>query len=175
MPAADFVSEWFESEPLRATVAAAGLLGGFAGPRSAGTTAALLWLGAGADQPIAPGGTAVGGIGAVTTALAAAARAAGVEIRTNARVLRILVKDETAAGVALDNGDEIRAAHVVHGRSGEPCSRSSIRCICRQSPRGGSGTSACRHDDQNQLRLSLPAFRVWTPATRRRAKPALAG
>jgi phytoene dehydrogenase-like protein len=113
MPASDFVCEWFESEPLRATVAAAGLLGGFAGPRSAGTTAALLWLGAGADQPIAPGWTALGGIGAVTGALAAAARAAGVEIRTGSRIVQILVKDEVAAGVVLDNGDEIRAAHVL--------------------------------------------------------------
>ncbi len=113
MPVADFVAEWFESEPLRATVAAAGLLGGFAGPRSAGTTAALLWLGANADQPIAPGWTAIGGIGAVSSALAAAAGAAGVEIRTGARVHRILVKGDAVSGVVLDGGVEIEAARVV--------------------------------------------------------------
>ena len=112
MPVADFVGEWFESEPLRATVAAAGVLGGFAGPRSAGTTAALLWLGAGADQPIAPGWTAIGGIGAVTAALAAAARAAGVEIRTGARVLRILVRDDACrwGGAGLRRGDSRRSS-----------------------------------------------------------------
>ncbi len=113
MPAADFVTEWFESEPLRATVAAAGLLGGFAGPRSAGTTAALLWLGANADQPIAPGWTAIGGIGAVSSALASAARAAGVEIRSGARVQRDLVKDEAVTGIVLEGGEEIRADRVV--------------------------------------------------------------
>jgi phytoene dehydrogenase-like protein len=49
----------------------------------------------------------------VTTALAAAARGAGVEIRTAARVLQILVKDETASGVVLDNGEEIRATRIL--------------------------------------------------------------
>ncbi len=113
MPVADFVTEWFESEPLRATVAASGVLGGFAGPRSAGTTAALLWLGAGADQPVVPGWMAVGGVGAVSAALGSAARAAGAEIRANARVLRVLVKDNRAAGVALESGEELRASSVM--------------------------------------------------------------
>jgi phytoene dehydrogenase-like protein len=113
MPVADFVGEWFESEPLSATVAAAGLLGAFAGPRSAGTTAALLWLAASDGQPIAPGWTVLGGMGALADALAAAARRAGAEIRTGARVARITVRDGTATGVVLESGDEIGAPVVM--------------------------------------------------------------
>jgi phytoene dehydrogenase-like protein len=87
MSLADFTSEWFESEPLRAIVAARGLRGSFAGPMSAGTTASLL-LGAAQDGGGGPGRTALvrGGLGALSDALAEAARAAGVELRTGARV-----------------------------------------------------------------------------------------
>src|SRR5438094_6256872 len=82
MAVADLVSEWFDSEPLRATVAAGGILGSFLGPWSAGSGALLLLLGAAEGQPIATGWSAHGGIGAVSDALASAARQAGVEIRT---------------------------------------------------------------------------------------------
>jgi len=54
-----------------------------------------------------------GGIGALSDALAAAARAAGAEIRTGARVDRILVRDDRAAGVALADGETIEASSVI--------------------------------------------------------------
>jgi phytoene dehydrogenase-like protein len=113
MPVADFASEWFDSEPLRATVAAGGLLGAFLGPRSAGSTAVLLLLASQDGHPIAPGWTARGGIGAVSAALAAAARQAGAEIRTGADVRRILTREGRATGVALATGEEIAARLVL--------------------------------------------------------------
>jgi phytoene dehydrogenase-like protein len=113
MAVADFASEWFESEPLRATIAAGGILGSFLGPWSAGSTALLLLLGAGEGHPIASGWFARGGVGAVAEALESAARQAGVEIRTSAEVRRIDTADGKAAGVVLAGGDEIAARAVV--------------------------------------------------------------
>ena len=113
MPIADFASEWFESEPLRATIVAGGLLGSFLGPRSAGSTAIFLLLAARNGDPIGGGWTAHGGTGAVPDALASSARAAGAEIRTGAGVQQILVKDGTAHGVVLTTGEQIPARHVV--------------------------------------------------------------
>ena len=115
MPVGDLVSEWFECEPLRAAIAAGGLIGSPLGPRSAGSAAVLLWLSAGEGHPLAAGWTARGGIGAVSEALASAARAAGAEIRTLADVRRIVVRDGAASGVVLASGEEIEARRVVSG------------------------------------------------------------
>jgi phytoene dehydrogenase-like protein len=113
MAVADLVAEWFESEPLRATVAAGGIFGSFLGPWSAGSAAVLLWLGASEGHPVATGWFARGGTGAVADALVAAARQAGVEIRTGASVAEIVVQDGTATGVRLASGDELTARVVV--------------------------------------------------------------
>ena len=113
MAVADLVSEWFETDLLQAAVAARAIFGSAAGPWSAGTGAALLL--ASAIDP-APGGssvTAAGGPGAVTAAMADAAREAGAEIRTGAEVARILVKDGAVTGVALQDGTEIAARVIV--------------------------------------------------------------
>ena len=113
MAVADLVAEWFENELLRATIAAQGIFGTFLGPWSAGSSATLL-LRAAADGNPAGGATYVmGGTGALTTAMAIAVQAAGVEIRTNAEVAQIKVKDGVATGVVLSNGDEIEARAVV--------------------------------------------------------------
>jgi phytoene dehydrogenase-like protein len=113
MAAADLVGEWFESEPLRATIAAGGTLGSFLGPWSAGSAALLLLLGAGEGHPIASGWFVVGGPGALADALAAAARQAGVEIRTGADVARIEAANGAASGVTLSSGETIAARAVV--------------------------------------------------------------
>src|SRR5204862_972906 len=115
MAVADLVAEWFETDLLQATVAARAIHGTAMGPWSAGTGAVLL-LGAAIDP--APGGssvTAAGGPGAVTRAMAEAAREAGAEIRTGCDVTRILVKDGAAAGIALADGTEIAATTVISG------------------------------------------------------------
>jgi phytoene dehydrogenase-like protein len=113
MPAADFTDEWFESEPLCSAIAAGGTLGSFLGPRSGGSAAVLLWLGAGEGNPIAPGWTVRGGIGAVSDALADAARRAGAEIKVGAEVREIVVRDGAATGVTLATGEIVAARRVV--------------------------------------------------------------
>jgi phytoene dehydrogenase-like protein len=113
MAVADLVAEWFESEPLRATIAAGGVLGSFLGPWSAGTSALLLLLGAGEGHPVGSGWLARGGTGAIAHALASAARQAGAELRTDAEVQAIAVADESATGVVLSNGESIAARAVI--------------------------------------------------------------
>lgn len=110
MSAADFVSEWFESEPLRAVIAARGIFGTALGPRSAGSTATLLMqmcTGGGARRFVR------GGLGALTTALASAARSAGADIRLEAPVARIDVQNGQVTGVTLKSGEQLRARIVV--------------------------------------------------------------
>jgi phytoene dehydrogenase-like protein len=113
MAVADLVGEWFETDLLQAAIAARGVFGTAMGPWSAGSGAVLL-LDAAVDP--APGGRSVtvkGGLNALADAISEAARGAGAEIRTGARVERILVRDGRAAGVVLDNGEEIQARAVV--------------------------------------------------------------
>jgi phytoene dehydrogenase-like protein len=113
MAVADLVAEWFETDLLRAVVAARGIHASFAGPWSAGTSVGLLLQAALDGYATLPSATFKGGPGALTQALARAAAAAGAEIRTNAAVLRILVADGKAAGVVLASGEEIPASAVV--------------------------------------------------------------
>jgi phytoene dehydrogenase-like protein len=113
MAVADLASEWFESEPLRVTIAAGGVLGSFLGPRSAGSAAVLMMLGAGEGQPVASGWFVGGKPGGLADALGGAARQAGVEIRIDADVARIEVADGAVTGVTLASGDAIAARAVV--------------------------------------------------------------
>jgi phytoene dehydrogenase-like protein len=113
MAVADLAAEWFENELLRAIVAARGIFGAFAGPWSAGTSAALLLQAATDEHVIAPAQFAKGGLGAVSQALARVATEAGAEIRTNAEVASVSAKDGKATGVVLSNGEEIAARAVI--------------------------------------------------------------
>jgi phytoene dehydrogenase-like protein len=113
MAVADLVAEFFETELLRATVAARGIFGTFLGPWSAGSSLVLLIRGAGDSHPAGSGCFAVGGMGAVTQAMAAAARKAGAEIRTGADVSEVRIKNGAACGVVLSNGEEIGAKAVI--------------------------------------------------------------
>ncbi|HWS95043.1 MAG TPA: NAD(P)/FAD-dependent oxidoreductase, partial [Candidatus Methylomirabilis sp.] len=113
MAAADLVAEWFDTELLRATIAAQGIFGTYLGPWSAGSGAALL-LRAAADGNPAGGATYVmGGAGALTTAMAIAAQAAGAEIRTSVEVAQVKVKDGMAVGVMLSDGSEIDTRAII--------------------------------------------------------------
>ncbi len=113
---ADFVAESFETPAIRATLAWRGVRYTAMGPWSAGTTAVLLADAAGNDGGAA-GETvfAKGGPSALAEALASAARAAGAEIRTGARVAGIIAADGVATGVALDSGEEVSAPAIVAG------------------------------------------------------------
>ena len=116
MAAADFVAESFSSEAIRATLAWRGVRYTAMGPWSAGTTQVLLADAAGNDSGAA-GETvfARGGPSALAEALASAAREAGAEIRTDARVVAVTTDDGAVTGVALASGEEITAPAVVSG------------------------------------------------------------
>jgi phytoene dehydrogenase-like protein len=116
MSAADFLDQWFETEALKATMSASGIIGTFLGPRSPGTAYVLLhhYMGE-IDGAFRAWGFARGGTGAVSEAIATAARRCGAEIRTAAAVTEVIVRNGTAVGVALENGDEIYANVVVSG------------------------------------------------------------
>ena len=108
MSAVDFLDQWFETDVLKATMSASGIIGTFLGVRSPGTAYVLLhhYMGE-IDGAFRAWGFARGGTGAISNAIADAAREAGVEIRTRAGIAKILVNKGTAVGVVLENGDEI--------------------------------------------------------------------
>src|SRR5262249_40065707 len=110
MSAVDFLDQWFETDVLKATMSASGTIGTFLGVRSPGTAYVLLhhYMGE-IDGAFRSWGFARGGTGAISNAIADAAREAGAEIRTQAGISKILVKDRRARGVVLTNGDEIYA------------------------------------------------------------------
>lgn len=113
MAVADLAAEFFETELLRAVVAARGVFGTFLGPWSAGSSLVLLIRAAGDSHPAGCGFFAAGGMGALTQAMASAAKAAGAEIRTGVEVAEVRVKNGAATGVALSNGEEISAQAVI--------------------------------------------------------------
>ena len=114
MSAVDFLDQWFETDVLKATMSASGIIGTFLGVRSPGTAYVLLhhYMGE-IDGSFRSWGLSRGGTGAVSNAIGAAARELGAEIRTEASVASILTKGNRATGVVLDNGDELRADVVV--------------------------------------------------------------
>ena len=110
MSAADFLDQWFETDVLKATMSASGIIGTFLGIRSPGTAYVLLhhYMGE-IDGAFRSWGFSRGGTGAISNAIGDAAVEAGVEIRKEASVSRIIVKSGTAKGVALEGGEEIYA------------------------------------------------------------------
>jgi phytoene dehydrogenase-like protein len=114
MSAYDFLNQWFETDPLKATMAASGIIGTFQGVRSPGTAYVLLhhYMGE-IDGAFRAWGIPKGGTGGISNAIASAAQANGVEIRTEAPVARIRVGGGRANGVVLDSGEELDAASIV--------------------------------------------------------------
>jgi phytoene dehydrogenase-like protein len=111
--AAEFLDEWFESEQVKVTLATDGVIGANGGPRSPGTAYILLHhcMG-GVSGHRGLWGFVRGGMGAVSEAIAAAARAAGATIRTGAPVAKVLARGGRATGVVLESGEEIEAGVV---------------------------------------------------------------
>ena len=127
MSVAELLDDWFEADALKAAVGAGGVAGIQQGVRSAGTAFVLLHHHIGQ----APGGFRMrqrfrGGVGAVADAFAQAAQAAGAQIRVQAEVAQIIVKDWTARGVVLSNGEAIDATTVL---SSLPARRSLIDLV----------------------------------------------
>jgi phytoene dehydrogenase-like protein len=113
MAVADLAAEYFETELLRAVVAARGIFGTFLGPWSAGSSLVLLIRAAGDSHPAGSAFFAAGGMGALTQAMASAAKSAGADIRTGVEVIEIRVKDGAATGLLLSTGEEINAKAVI--------------------------------------------------------------
>jgi len=150
MSAADYLDEWFETDALKATKSASGIIGTLLGPRSPGTAYVLLhhYMGE-IDGVFRAWGFAKGGNGSVSAALAAAARFAGAEIRTCAPVARVRIANARASGVILESGEEIAAKLVVSGADprrtflglvgGEHLPTEFVEAIQRFRFRGASG------------------------------------
>jgi len=114
MSAADFLDQWFETDPLKATMSASGIIGTYLGVRSPGTAYVLLhhYMGE-IDGAFRAWGIPKGGTGGISLAIASAARSLGATIRTEAPVVRILTRDGRATGVVLESGEEIAAGAVL--------------------------------------------------------------
>ncbi len=166
MSAVDFLDQWFETDVLKATMSASGIIGTFRGVRSPGTAYVLLhhYMGE-IDGAFRSWGFARGGTGAISNAIGDAAREAGVEIRTEAPIAKIIIKNGQAKGVVLANGKFGRPSRArltlpdvyedgwrraltrrLHGgpealqiswlvRQGQPCSRWSPKL--QSTPRSG--------------------------------------
>jgi phytoene dehydrogenase-like protein len=112
--AGDFLDEWFESDPVKALLGFDGIVGTYASPYSAGTAYVLLHHCFGeVNGKKGVWGHAVGGMGAITQAMARACAARGVEIRTRSAASEILVAKGRATGVITDKGETIAARAVV--------------------------------------------------------------
>ncbi len=110
------LDRWFESEQLKATVATDAIIGAFATPSMPGTAYVLFHHVMGeCDGVRGVWGYVRGGMGGLSNAIASAAREKGAEIRVNAEVSRILVKNGRAAGVVLKDGTELSARKVASG------------------------------------------------------------
>jgi phytoene dehydrogenase-like protein len=111
---ADLLDRYFISDAVRGLLSVSGVIGGWAGPRSSGTGYVMLHhhIG-GVDGQAGAWGFPRGGMGGVTTALAAAARSFGAEIRTEAEVAQIRTSGGRVTGVTLASGEEVDAGTVV--------------------------------------------------------------
>jgi phytoene dehydrogenase-like protein len=114
MSATEFLRQWFETDPLIATMSASGIIGTFQGVRSPGTAYVLLhhYMGE-IDGAFRAWGIPRGGTGGISEAIASAARSLGAEIRTEAPVARIDVTNGRAKGIVLESGEEIQAGAVL--------------------------------------------------------------
>ncbi len=115
MSVTDLLDEWFESEELKGLMAVNGIIGTWAGPDEPGTAYVMLHhaIGDVGDGKMGSWGFPQGGMGAVADALRRAAEHFGCEVRTRARVSKILSRDGRATGVVLENGDVLEAPIVV--------------------------------------------------------------
>lgn len=116
MSSADYLDEWFECDPLKATKASSGIIGTFLGPRSPGSAYVLLhhYMGE-IDGAFRAWGFCKGGNGTVSAAIAAAAVQRGATLRVEAPVEEVLIRNGRARGVVLQSGEEIFAPVVVSG------------------------------------------------------------
>jgi phytoene dehydrogenase-like protein len=115
MSITDLLDGWFESDQVKAAIAATGVIGAWAGPDRPGTAFVLLHnaISDVGDGKMDSWGYPRGGMGAVSEAIRRSAESVGCQVRTDARVAKILTQGGRVLGVALDSGEEFRAPVVV--------------------------------------------------------------
>ena len=114
MSVADLLNEWFETDVLKASLAASGILGSFVGPRAQGTSFVFLYHQLGeSNGAFRTSGFVRGGIGNLAMAISQAAQRFGAKIQTGVEVTQILTKNGTATGVILKNGEEISGTAII--------------------------------------------------------------
>ncbi len=150
MSAADYLDEWFETEPLKATMSASGIIGTPLGPRSTGSAYVMLHHYMGEIDGVSRSwGFPRGGMGSVVDAIASAAKSFGAEIRLEAPISRVMVSNGKATGVVLENGEEIgsevvatsldpKLAFLKHIESGQ-LDNDFLEGVRRYKIRGSSG------------------------------------
>ena len=111
MSVSDLLSDWFESDAVKGMLTVNGVIGTWAGPDEPGTAYVMLHhsIGDVGDGHLGSWGFQQGGMGAVSDSIRRSAESFGAEIRTNARVRKILVNNGRFVGVALEDGQELRA------------------------------------------------------------------
>jgi phytoene dehydrogenase-like protein len=115
MSVSDLLNDWFESDAVKGMLTVNGVIGTWAGPDEPGTAYVMLHhsIGDVGDGHLGSWGFQQGGMGGVSTSIRKAAEAFGCEVRTGAKVKKILARNGRAAGVVLDDGTELRAPVVV--------------------------------------------------------------
>jgi len=115
MSVSDLLNDWFESDAIKAMLTVNGVIGTWAGPDEPGTAYVMLHhsIGDVGDGHLGSWGFQQGGMGAVSDSIRSAAEAFGAEIRTDARVRKIIVRGGRAVGVALEDGTELGAPVLV--------------------------------------------------------------
>jgi phytoene dehydrogenase-like protein len=115
MSVTDLLNDWFESDAIKGMLTVNGVIGTWAGPDEPGTAYVMLHhsIGDVGDGHLGSWGFQQGGMGGVSDACRRSAESFGAEIRTNARVSKILVQNGRAVGVTLENGEELRAPVIV--------------------------------------------------------------
>jgi phytoene dehydrogenase-like protein len=111
MSITDLLNDWFESDAVKGMLAVNGVIGTWAGPDEPGTAYVMLHhsIGDVGDGHLGSWGFQQGGMGAVSDSIRRAAESFGCEIRTSARVAKMLVRGGRFVGVALEDGQELRA------------------------------------------------------------------
>jgi phytoene dehydrogenase-like protein len=164
--AGDWLDGWFESDPIKAVLGFDGIVGAFASPYTPGTAYVLLHHVFGeVNGEKGAWGHAVGGMGAITQAMAAACREKGVEIRTGVSVAEVLTEKGRAVGVVTEAGETLRARRSCPTSIRNCCSSKLIDPALLPADfnerinryRSGSGTFRMNVALSELPRFSLPA------------------
>ena len=175
MSIADLLDDWFESSQVKGALAVNGVIGTWAGPYSTGTAYVMAHhsIGDVGDGHLGNWGFQEGGMGAVSDAIEAAARAFGVEVRVNAPVSQVLMENGKAVGVALETATSSAPARSCRRCTRAP--RSSTRSARRTCRRTSPGTSRHWKTRSGVVKINLalselPSFTA-DPGTELRRAP----